>query len=143
MAVEVHQYAVTIPAGTAKTSPLTTPIGYANRVVDTIEAEVPPGPTGKMGFYLAVSGQQILPFESGQWIVWDNRHDSWDLTSLPTTGAWSLVGYNTGIWPHTVTVRFLVDLLPTPPSETAEPTFTTSETASNVTEIDVTGVSLS
>ena len=36
--------------------------------------------------------------------------------SANTSGAWQLIGYNTGTFPHTIEVRFLVDL----PVDTAE-----------------------
>jgi hypothetical protein len=72
-----------------------------------------------MGFYLAISGQQIIPFNAGQFIIWDNYRDSWSLDNFAETGAWTVVGYNLdGAFAHEVVLRFHTDPLsqsaPTP-----------------------------
>jgi hypothetical protein len=77
--------------------------------VDWIEVEVPDGPNGQVGFYLASSNQQVIPFRAGAtplWIVSNGRVFHWDLVGQATSGDWQLVAYNTGAFPHTLAVHF-------------------------------------
>lgn len=107
MASIIRQFTVTVPANTPKATPVTLPIAFPSEQTDTLEIEVPVGPYGLMGFYLAMSGQQIIPFESGEFIVWNGVEKSWPLNNYPTSGAWSLVGYNLStVNDHDVFVRF-------------------------------------
>lgn len=107
MAEQVHQYTVSIPAGTAKNALFSANMAVPQGVVQYIDLEVPPGPSYLMGFYLLNSGQQMIPFEVGQFIVWDDVQQSWPLEKFITTGAWSLAGYNLDTFnAHAVTVRF-------------------------------------
>ena len=102
----VRQFTATIPAGTLKTSPVTIPIALDYVDIESVDLEVPPGPSGLMGFYLARSGQQVIPYESGEWLIWDDRFDSWYLTDQPTGSGWQVVGYNLDVYDHDVVVRF-------------------------------------
>lgn len=106
MADEIHGFACKIPAGTLKSAPVTIAMPLNLYEVESIDVEVPAGPAGLMGFYLELSGQQWIPWEMGQWITWDNQSRNWPLTNQPTSSGWALVGYNTGTYDHTVTVRF-------------------------------------
>ena len=110
----IHQYTATFPANTPIASPVTVPIGAPGEVVVFIDVEVPPGPAGLMGFYIAFNGVRVIPREANQLIVWDDKNDTWYLDDYPTTGAWQVVGYNLStVYPHSVTVRFHDDPLPT------------------------------
>lgn len=62
-----------------------------------------------MGFQLASGGQQIVPYQAGQWLVMDDEDADFALSNVPTTGAWQLIGYNTGAFAHVVFVRFHLD----------------------------------
>lgn len=106
MAEEVHQFSCTIPAGTAKSSPHRVPMTMPHYEVVSIDLEVPPGPSGLMGFYLELGSNQWIPWEMGEWIVWNDRTESWDIDNSPNSETWALVGYNTGAYDHTVQVRF-------------------------------------
>ena len=114
----VRQKTATIPAGTAKSSPVTIDVSIGDFEIESIDLEVPPGPAYQMGFYLALSGQQVIPYDAGQFIVWDDQSKNWPLVNQVTTGRWQIVGYNTGKYDHMVVVRFHVNSLgdrPTPP----------------------------
>lgn len=106
MADIIHQFQVSIPAGTTKASPFSKSFSLPSEIIQLIDLDVPPGPGGLMGFYLAASGQQVIPFEMGQYLVWDDREKSWPVENFPTSATWSIVGYNLGVFPHTVVVRF-------------------------------------
>jgi len=109
MAQEVHQYTATIPASTPKTALYTSQIALQGYEIESVDLEVPPGPAGLMGFYVARSGQQWIPFEADEFLIWDDRFDSWYLSDQPTGGGWQIVGYNLDRYPHNVVARFHVN----------------------------------
>lgn len=106
MASEVYEFVVTVTAGTAKTATAKTPMGMPARVVERIEVRIPPGPRGEVGFQLGSGGLQIVPLNAGTFIVADDERLSFDLTDQLTSGAWQLIAYNTGVFDHTLYVRF-------------------------------------
>ena len=151
MASIIHQFTVTIPAGTAKATPYSAALALPMEQLESVDIEVPPGPRGLMGFYLAQSGQQVIPWESGQWIVWDDRFATWYIAGYQANASWSVVGYNLdGVNTHSLVVRFhdnpLVTTSATPPTITtavasppagAVTTTTTSTTSSTTTTTSV------
>lgn len=116
-AIKTYTFQPTIPAGTPLVSPVTLAMQFPIYQVDRIEIKVPHGPNGNMGFYIALSGTQVIPYVPGNWLVLDDDNLSWDFSDLPNSGAWELVGYNTGFYPHTVYVRFFVE--PVPPVQSS------------------------
>lgn len=107
MAQEVHQFTANIPANTAKASLHQVKFTMDYVEIESIDIDVPPGPSYLMGFYLAHSGQQILPAESGEFIIWDDFKDNWKLEELPTSQGWSVFGYNLDTAnDHAVAIRF-------------------------------------
>jgi hypothetical protein len=120
VAQEYREFAVTIPAGTALATPVTTKIIFPARVVLSIAWRVPPGPSGKMGWALTSDGAPVIPVQPGTYIVTDNQADTWLLDGYLDSGNWAVTGYNTGVYPHTVYLTFALDLPgtvapPTPP----------------------------
>jgi len=132
MAQEVHQYTATIPANTPKAALYTSQIALQGYEIESVDIEVPPGPSGMMGFYLARSGQQWLPFEAGEFLTWDDRYDSWYLSDQPSGVGWEVVGYNTDRYDHSVTVRFHVN---SPGSNAAPAPSALSIITTNVTPV--------
>jgi len=123
MAAEIHQFTRTIPANTPTTALVTIPLGLSNYEIESVDLEVPPGPMGTMGFYVSRSGQQWIPYEAGEFIVWDDRFDNWPLTAQPTGQGWEITGYNLDIYDHDVVMRFHVNPL-TVVAATAPPSVT-------------------
>lgn len=116
MAAEVREFAVTTPAGTPQVAPLLTSLAFPPREVTRIEVKVPPGPAGVLGFRIGSGGIPIIPTNPGAWVITDNEVIGWNLTGQITSGAWQAISYNTGSLPHTIYVRFLLDLVtPTGP----------------------------
>lgn len=109
MVDRLEAFNVTIPAGTAQASPVTTALTFPDGVVTALQLDIPPGPCGLMGFALQHSQQQIIPRTANTWIIANDRHIEWPLSDYPTGGKWALVGYNTDIYPHTVYVTFLLN----------------------------------
>ena len=106
MATEVHEFTVIVPAGTPVASPLTFNLAMSPRIIDQVEVQVPPGPRGEVGFAIGQAGEPIFPFETGAWVVTDDRTLSWDLEGANTSGAWQIFAYNTGSYDHTLYIRF-------------------------------------
>lgn len=111
MADEVHLFPITVPASTAKTAPLTfnlqMPLG---RAVERIEVQVPPGPRGEVGWQIAQGGNQLYPYETGAYVIVDAQEIDWDVVGGVDSGAWQVIIYNTGSFPHTLGFRFLTHL---------------------------------
>jgi hypothetical protein len=111
---EVYRFAVTVPHGTLKTTPLITALSMPERVVRKLTVTVPPGPRGLVGFQMTSGGAQVIPINAGQFLVMDGRTREWDLDDYMTSGAWQLTAYNTGSFDHTLEIVFDVDLVPLP-----------------------------
>lgn len=111
MAREVRQFQVTTPAGTAIAAPLVSALTFPTREVAHVRVRVPPGPRGSLGWRLAMAGTQVIPVNSGAWIIGDDETLDWDLDGLPNTGAWQLQSYNVGTLPHTVYITFSLNLV--------------------------------
>lgn len=114
VASELWSFQVTIPAGTAQSSPYRQKTTLPTRKVDTLEITIPPGPSGLMGFAVTMGGINVVPVNSGTYIVTDNEKISWPLTGLPDSGDWQVSGYNLDVFDHTVYLRFLVETVPQP-----------------------------
>jgi hypothetical protein len=69
---------------------------------------MPRGSAGLVGWQLTSSGAQVIPANPGSFLVDDGRDGFWQLDSLHTSGDWNVTGYNTGNYPHTVYLEFLV-----------------------------------
>lgn len=108
MAVEVRHFSVVVATGSTPAAPVTTNMIFPVRIVDWIEVDVPPGPRGEVGFYIASSRAQVLPFTPTPplFLVVDDTVKRWELQNHPTSGDWQLVAYNTGSYPHTLLVTF-------------------------------------
>jgi hypothetical protein len=135
MALRVFQFGATIPAGTPQASPFTVPLSIDNWDLESIDLEVPAGASGLMGFYVANNGVQWIPNSPGTWLVWDDVQQSWFMDDQPNASGWAVVGYNTGYYPHTVTVRMHVNLPTAAEVASGAPavTFVTSAAPSPVT----------
>lgn len=110
MAIEVYEFPVIVPAGTAKTAPLIFPLAMPPRLVPEVHVQVPPGPRGEVGWALGAAGAQVYPITPGAFVVTDNEVVKWQLDNAITSGAWQLQAWNTGQFNHTLYVRFLVGL---------------------------------
>lgn len=109
MASEIRSFQVTIPAGTPVSAPFTQAIAFPPRTVVQVDWQVPPGPSGLMGWALTVAGQPVIPRNPGSYIVADGVQRSWPLEGYPDQGAWQVTGYNTDIYPHTVYLDLLLE----------------------------------
>lgn len=110
MADEIQHFTATIPAGTPVTAPATVAITIPVRVVRQIDWRVPPGPMGTFGWQIAMGGVKVFPVTGDKFVVADAQSGSWPITGAPDSGAWQVIGYNTGANPHSVYLAFHCDL---------------------------------
>lgn len=122
---QIQQFTATIPAGTPASAPVVVQMQLGVWDVTWVEIETSPGFNGAVGFYLASSLQQVIPFRKGttpNWLVYNGQSKHWDLHNQPNSGDWQLVGYNIGNFDHTVYVAFGLVLIAAPvPSVTPAP----------------------
>lgn len=110
MADQIFNFAPSVPAGTTIAVPFTQALVMPAVIVVSIGVLVPPGPRGTMGFSLGAAGVAVIPATPGTWFVVDDYADEWPLENQISSGAWEFFGYNTGQFPHTVYLRFMVNL---------------------------------
>jgi hypothetical protein len=116
MAQELYSVAVLIPAGTLPSAPAVTPITLPPREYVLLDIMVPPGPQGAVGFALGFANTPIIPTNRGGWIISDDEKFELALDNYPDTGAWQFTGYNTGLYDHTIYLRFHANPLTQPGS---------------------------
>lgn len=138
MALRVFQFAAVIPAGTPTDVPATIPLDIDNWDLESLDLQVPAGPGGLMGFAIFNNGVQWVPAGQGQWLVWDDVQQSWPLSGQPNASGWSVVGYNTGVYDHTVVVRMHVNLPAAVANPNSSPTVTFVTTPSPAVPVVVT-----
>lgn len=102
----------TIPAGTLISAPVSQLWPLEDNYLISIEARIPPGPSGLMGFRILWSQQQIVPWGNNSWLIADDEEIPWAANTALTASALTVQGYNTGIYPHTVYLRALISTLP-------------------------------
>ena len=121
MAERFQVFDVTLAAGYGSQATTTTPLSFSDGIVDQVEIIIPDGCSGLVGLQLAVADQVIIPYDDTAFIRGNDEKIEWPLHEFPSTGAWSLVAYNSDIYPHTIQVRFLVTEL-TPMAAASGPT---------------------
>lgn len=104
----LHPFSITIPPGTLSTAPLVTPTQFNAGIVDRIEWRFPGGCNGQVGIQIGARKVPVLPGADSQFFIRSGDSQGFDLEDLPNTGDWSVIGYNTGTFPHTVQVVFRV-----------------------------------
>lgn len=67
-----------------------------------------------MGWQLAMGGVQVVPVGSDTWVVDNGTSGTFNLDGYPDSGAWQVIGYNTGSFPHSVFLVFHLDLIASP-----------------------------
>jgi len=121
MAREIWSFTLTIPPTTPSTNPVVLPTKLPQRRVDELQIIVPPGPSGLVGFAVLVGGVRVIPYLSDLWIITAGESINWPLEDQPTSGDWSVAGYNTGTVAHSIYFRFLVSLVTDPAATGAIP----------------------
>lgn len=105
-ATRVRVFDITIPAGTAKATPLVTLTQFPQSIVERIEWLFPAGCQGVVGIQIGARSVPVLPDNPAQFFTRSGDSSGYDVADMHDTGDWSVIGYNTGSFPHTVHVTF-------------------------------------
>jgi hypothetical protein len=108
VANRIEAFAVTVTAGTAKTSAATTDVSFLDGIVQRIELDVPDGHFGLTGIQILSAHAQAIPYTFGDYIVADGHDFGWDLVGQIDTGSWQVKCFNTDVYDHTFYLRFSV-----------------------------------
>lgn len=111
MAIEIRSAQVTVPAQTPVSAGFSQVVTFPARVVTQINVKVPPGPRGNMGFAIGTSGMPVIPADLGDFIVTDDEEIEYPLAGYWDSGSWEVFAFNTGNYPHTLFLTFLLDLV--------------------------------
>jgi hypothetical protein len=108
MATRIEVAQVSVAAGTLQSAPQITPFTFDDGRVDTLEIVVPDGPSGLVGFQIRHSKQIIIPYDGVSFIVTNNEVIKWPLETFPEAQKWDVVIYNTDVFVHTLSFRWLI-----------------------------------
>lgn len=107
-ASRVFPFTITVPAGTTAAAPQSTdttlPVGQVVR----IEIDVPDGHARYTGIILTVADGPYIPYGYRNWLIANGHTFEWDFAGLPDSGSWSVLAYNTDIFPHSFYVRYFI-----------------------------------
>lgn len=109
--LQIVSFDVTVPAGTPIASPQRTNMQLKASVVSWVEIQVPPGPRGALGIYIASSNVQVVPSNTmagPNWLTLDNLTLRFDMEGQTTSGDWQAYAYNIGAYSHQYWVRFAI-----------------------------------
>lgn len=109
-AAEERAFIVTCPPGVTQDAPQLTDLVMPVREVLGIRVQVPPGPSGTMGFAIGAAGVPIIPYDSEVFVVTDDETFDFTLPDQIDSGAWQAQMYNQGQYPHSIYVYFTVQL---------------------------------
>jgi hypothetical protein len=113
-----HQYrtfSITVPAQTLQATPQTFDISFGTFEVRNVNVRVPPGPLGTVGFRIASSRVQWIPWNTGAWLVFDDESRDFPADGWPNSGDWQIVAYNVGLFSHTLEFTWELDpVMPAP-----------------------------
>lgn len=107
MAERIEVKTITTPAFTPVLTPLVTPLVWRQGYPVQVELRIPPGPSGLVGVALLHSGQQVIPYGSGEWIITDNEPVIWPLSNFPYNAKYAVKTYNLDVYAHSIQIRML------------------------------------
>lgn len=108
MATRVEVFQITIPRFTLETSPVDTALNFLPGTVDQIQVMIPPGPSGRVGFAIFHSNQQVIPFADGEFVIADGEVLTWPIERYPVNRGWVVRAFNEDAFEHTLFFRLLV-----------------------------------
>lgn len=104
---------VTVPAGTLSSAPLSVDVSFDQGTVTRVEIVIPDGHAGLTGLALQQAHQQIIPQDTGTWIISNDETLHWDVADYLDNGSWQALMYNTDVYSHSFYLRFLIDNIDT------------------------------
>lgn len=101
-----YPYDVTLAPGSTPGAPVSTRAVFEDVILKRIDVRIPPGPRGAVGFYITLAGTPIVPWGlPPTYLIADDEPLGFDVNA-EANGEIVVVGYNTGVYPHTLYFRF-------------------------------------
>jgi hypothetical protein len=118
MADRVEVATVTVPAGTAPDTPISTDVSFPPGTVTGIEVVIPDGHAGLTGLALGQAGSAVIPATPGAFLISNDEKITWDISGALNNGDWQAICYNRDGYDHTFYLRFLItEISDTPTTE--------------------------
>jgi len=111
MAADVQVFDVTVARGGTPALPQLFALPMPARRVTQVEIVMPAGVRSAVHWALGSAGVRVIPSNAGAYVTGDDEVVRWPLSGYWDSGSWQLQAYNTGGFPHTLQVRFLLDLI--------------------------------
>jgi hypothetical protein len=106
MANQVIAADLVIPAGTPQNAPASQVVPNSSGWVSEITLTFPAGPNGLAGWALELAGTVIIPYAGAGWVIANDYTFTWQLNRWCNAGQLVVMGYNTGVYPHTLRAKF-------------------------------------
>jgi hypothetical protein len=111
MAQDIMVFDVTVVQGGTASAPQVFALAMPARRVDGVEVVIPAGVRSTVHWALGSAGTRVIPSNAGAYVAGDDEVVRWPLSGYWNSGAWQLQAYNTGGFPHTLQIRFLLSLV--------------------------------
>lgn len=98
----VSAFTLTLPAGNGSMAEwiVNCPLGWSD--VTLIKLVFPPGPAGNVGVAVQYSRNWVYPVTTGTFFVADDYVIDIPVTNQQQAGQWTLIGYNTDQFVHSI-----------------------------------------
>jgi hypothetical protein len=110
----VYPFSVTIPANTPKAAPVVVPTVFEPNIVNRVEWLFPQGCAGMVGIQIGARSVPVIPSNRALFLTRTGDSSGFDTEDMHDSGDWSVIGYNTGLFPHTIQVTFRAHRKPRP-----------------------------
>ena len=111
MADRHETFQVNCPAKTAQSAPLEVATPFAVGRVVKVTIRWPQGHSSLTGIQIACAHQQLIPFSAGQFILGDTNERDYVPTTVPDSGQWSAILYNTDNRAHYWQITYDVEVI--------------------------------
>lgn len=101
MASRVYSLSITVPAGTAINSPISTTWPLEDNTLSTIDLTIPDGHNGYTGIRMLRSQQQVYPWGNNSYLTANGRSFTVSVNQELTESKLVILTYNTGFYDHT------------------------------------------
>lgn len=102
----IKAFSIDIPPGNGQVFDNTVDCDLGWSDVTQITIGFPPGPSKHVGIWLAYADNRVYPLGEGSAFVADDYIFSFPVTNQQQGGQWTIHGWNTDVFEHSITVWF-------------------------------------
>lgn len=111
MTDRIQAFSLTVPANGNVNTIFFVDCELGDSNVTKIVLVFPPGCSSLVGIRVEHGGSQVYPYVKGTFFIFDAYNLEIEPSEQGTSGQWHVAGYNTDIYPHTITAYFFYDLV--------------------------------